>query len=108
MTTDKKDRIPNAPDLRFPEFAGTYLQTTIGNLTTKVGSGVTPKGGDSVYTTEGHPFVRSQNVGYGHMLLKDIAYINNHTHQKQLSTEIKKGDVLLNITGASIGRCCVA
>ena len=94
--------------MRFPEFTGAYLQTTIGNLTTKVGSGITPKGGDSVYTTEGHPFVRSQNVGYGNMLLKDIAYIDNQTHQKQLSTEIKKGDVLLNITGASIGRSCVA
>lgn len=80
----------------------------IGQLTTKVGSGVTPKGGENVYTTEGHPFVRSQNVGNGHMLLKDIAFIDENTHKKQIATEIQKGDVLLNITGASIGRSSVA
>ena len=42
------------------------------------------------------------------MLLTDIAYIDDETHKKQITTEIKDGDVLLNITGASIGRCCVA
>ena len=77
-------------------------------MTNKVGSGVTPKGGESVYTSEGHPFVRSQNVGNGQMFLDDIAYIDEDTHNKQIATEIKNGDVLLNITGASIGRCCVA
>ena len=77
-------------------------------MTNKVGSGVTPKGEESVYTSEGHPFVRSQNVGNGQMFLDDIAYIDEDTHSKQIATEIKHGDVLLNITGASIGRCCVA
>ena len=98
----------NVPTLRFPEFSGEYEITRIGKLTNKVGSGVTPKGGESVYTSEGHPFVRSQNVGNGQMFLDDIAYIDEDTHNKQIATEIKHGDVLLNITGASIGRCCVA
>ena len=94
--------------MRFPEFSGEYEITRIGKLTNKVGSGVTPKGGESIYTSEGHPFVRSQNVGNGQMFLDDIAYIDEDTHKKQIATEIKHGDVLLNITGASIGRCCVA
>lgn len=98
----------SAPKLRFPEFSEEYIMKKIGQLTTKVGSGVTPKGGENVYTTEGHPFVRSQNVGNGHMLLKDIAFIDENTHKKQIATEIQKGDVLLNITGASIGRSSVA
>ncbi len=42
------------------------------------------------------------------MFLDDIAFIDEYTHNKQIATEIKNGDVLLNITGASIGRCCVA
>ena len=70
----------------------------------KVGSGVTPRGGESVYKMDGHPFVRSQNVGLGHLILDDIAFIDEETHLRQKSTELKLEDVLLNITGASIGR----
>ena len=73
-------------------------------LTTKVGSGVTPRGGEAVYKTEGHPFVRSQNVGLGNLLLDDIAFIDEETHLRQKNTELQFNDVLLNITGASIGR----
>ena len=57
--------------------------------------------------TEGHPFVRSQNVGLGHLLLDDIAYIDEDTHQRQKNTELQLDDVLLNITGASIGRSAI-
>ena len=65
---------------------------------------MTPRGGESVYKSEGHPFVRSQNVGLGHLILDDIAYIDENTHQRQKNTELQLDDVLLNITGASIGR----
>ena len=94
--------------MRFPEFSGEYESIRIGHVTEKVGSGVTPKGGESVYKKVGHPFVRSQNVGNGQMFLDDIVFIDEYTHNKQIASEIKNGDVLLNITGASIGRCCVA
>ncbi len=60
-----------------------------------------------MYKTEGHPFVRSQNVGLGHLLLDDIAYIDEDTHQRQKNTELQLDDVLLNITGASIGRSAI-
>ena len=65
---------------------------------------MTPRGGEAVYKSEGHPFVRSQNVGLGHLILDDIAYIDEDTHQRQKNTELQLDDVLLNITGASIGR----
>ncbi len=90
--------------LRFPEFSGEWKKCTIGELAIKVGSGVTPRGGESVYKMDGHPFVRSQNVGLGHLILDDIAFIDEETHLRQKSTELKLEDVLLNITGASIGR----
>ena len=90
--------------MRFPEFSGEWKMCTIGELITKVGSGVTPRGGEAVYKTEGHPFVRSQNVGLGNLLLDDIAFIDEETHLRQKSTELQFNDVLLNITGASIGR----
>lgn len=94
----------NVPPLRFPEFSGEWKKCTIGELAIKVGSGVTPRGGESVYKMDGHPFVRSQNVGLGHLILDDIAFIDEETHLRQKSTELKLEDVLLNITGASIGR----
>ena len=97
----------NVPHLRFPEFTEEWENHTIGELAIKVGSGVTPKGGETVYKKEGHPFVRSQNVGLGVLLLEDIAYIDDTTHIRQKNTELQIDDVLLNITGASIGRSAV-
>ena len=93
--------------MRFPEFTEEWKKTKIGDITSKVGSGVTPKGGSAVYKTSGHLFIRSQNVGNGCFLLDDVAYIDEATHKKQINTELKEGDVLLNITGASIGRTTV-
>lgn len=80
----------------------------LGDLTAKVGSGSTPKGGNAVYTSAGHCFVRSQNVGMGYLILDDVAHINDGIHQKHKATELKEDDVLLNITGASIGRTAIA
>lgn len=77
-------------------------------LCTKIGSGVTPRGGQNVYLSQGRPFLRSQNVANGYLLLDDVVFIDEITHQKQKSTEIELDDVLLNITGASIGRSAVA
>lgn len=85
-----------------------WSPTRIGDITTKVGSGITPRGGDANYLEEGRPFVRSQNVGWGTLLLDDLVYIDDSTHQSFDATELREGDVLLNITGASIGRCAAA
>lgn len=80
----------------------------IGDFATKVGSGITPTGGSSVYKSAGRPFVRSQNVGWGELRLDDLAYIDEQTHSTFPATELLRDDVLLNITGASIGRCARA
>ncbi len=80
----------------------------LGDLTTHIGSGITPSGGERAYVTEGRPFLRSQNVGWGMLDLVDIAYITDELHASFAGSEIEEGDVLLNITGASIGRCAVA
>ena len=104
MANNNDNKVLNVPPLRFPEFSGEWKMCTIGELTTKVGSGVTPRGGEAVYKTEGHPFVRSQNFGLGNLLLDDIAFIDEETHLRQKNTELQFNDVLLNITGASIGR----
>ena len=43
---------------------------------------MTPRGGEAVYKSEGHPFVRSQNIGLGHLILDDIAYIDEEQGNK--------------------------
>lgn len=98
------------PKLRFPDFrdSNEWAERELGPMTTKVGSGITPTGGDKNYTTEGRPFVRSQNIGWGELILDDVAFIDEETHQSFDSTEIRLNDVLLNITGASIGRSAIA
>lgn len=93
---------------RLPGFKGEWQEVVLGEKTTKVGSGITPTGGARVYKPFGRPFLRSQNIGWGVLLLDDIAYIDDELHETFNSTELVAGDVLLNITGASIGRSAVA
>lgn len=81
---------------------------TLADVTTKIGSGITPTGGSTRYRDVGRPFVRSQNIGWGRLILDDIAFIDEETHEQFAGTEIMQDDVLLNITGASIGRCAIA
>lgn len=85
-----------------------WVTKRIGDITKKVGSGITPKGGSTVYKSSGRPFVRSQNVGWGRLRLDDLAFIDEKTHDRFSGSELQAGDVLLNITGASIGRASVA
>lgn len=74
-------------------------------ITYKIGSGVTPKGGSLIYLDKGIPLIRSQNVHFDGLKLEDVAYISNEIYNKMINVSIKKFDILLNITGASIGRC---
>lgn len=73
----------------------------------KVGSGVTPKGGSDAYLASGIPLIRSQNVLVGRLSLDDVVFISNDQHQKMRNSALAPKDVLLNITGASIGRCAI-
>lgn len=95
------------PKLRFPGFSGEWQVKKLGDISLKVGSGSTPRGGSAVYKTSGIPFVRSQNVANGKLNMTEIAYIDEQTHSSMFNTAIKPNDVLLNITGASLGRTCV-
>lgn len=77
----------------------------LGEVLRFVGSGITPKGGKSVYKDSGIPFIRSQNVYPNELKLDDIAFIDEATHTSMSRSIVLEHDVLLNITGASIGRC---
>ena len=77
------------------------------DLCTKLGSGATPRGGKTAYKAEGVPLVRSMNVHNGRFVWKDLACIDDEQAAKLEGVTLMKGDVLLNITGASVARSCL-
>ncbi|MBX3408119.1 MAG: restriction endonuclease subunit S [Phycisphaeraceae bacterium] len=79
----------------------------LGNVCSKIGSGATPRGGGSVYLAAGDvALIRSQNVYNGGFHHDGLAYLTE-THAEELeNVAVKAGDVLLNITGDSVARCC--
>lgn len=98
--------VKKIPELRFPEFEGEWKERKLGELTSKIGSGSTPRGGDEIYQTFGIPFIRSQNL-VDNQLVLDETCIPVEIHNKMIGSKVYAKDVLLNITGASIGRSCV-
>jgi type I restriction enzyme, S subunit len=75
-------------------------------LVSKIGSGKTPRGGAQIYADSGVLFLRSQNVHFDGLRLDDAVFIDNTIDADMVTTRVRSGDVLLNITGASLGRCC--
>lgn len=82
-----------------------WIFVRLGEITSKIGSGSTPRGGREVYVKEGVPFLRSQNIWNDGLRLDDVAHISLTEHERMSSTTVHKNDILLNITGASLGRC---
>jgi type I restriction enzyme S subunit len=89
------------------EIPSHWDSTRLGYFTTKVGSGVTPRGGSEIYLDSGIPLIRSQNVHFDGIRLENVSYIDSEIHESMSGSKVFKEDVLLNITGGSIGRCSV-
>ncbi len=77
----------------------------LGNITKKIGSGSTPRGGQKSYQTEGVALVRSLNIYDLYFKYEKLAYLNDDQAKKLSNVTLENGDVLVNITGASIARC---
>ena len=80
----------------------------LGSVCTKIGSGITPRGGSSVYKTEGVALIRSQNVLDFSFSSNGLVFISEDIAENMKSVEVVPGDVLLNITGDSVARSCLA
>ncbi len=89
------------------EIASDYIIAKIKVGVTKVGSGKTPSGGAESYAEEGILFLRSQNVYDTGLVLDNPTYITDEIDEEMKNTRVQPQDVLLNITGGSIGRCCI-
>jgi type I restriction enzyme S subunit len=76
-------------------------------ITIKIGSGATPKGGNESYKTEGISLIRSMNVHDFEFRERNLAFIDEQQAKELNNVTLQENDVLLNITGASVARCCV-
>lgn len=81
--------------------------TTLNAMTSKIGSGATPRGGSEVYLDEGISLIRSQNVYDSAFIWDGLARISDEAARQLSNVEVQREDVLINITGASILRTCV-
>ncbi|MGK0466394.1 MAG: type I restriction enzyme S subunit [Clostridium sp.] len=105
----KKQRpLPKIEEGEVPfEIPDSWKCIRLGTICKKIGAGSTPTGGKSVYKDNGVKFIRSQNVYNDGLRISNVAFIDDSINTKMKGSQVESKDVLLNITGASIGRCCV-
>jgi type I restriction enzyme S subunit len=90
-----------------PDLPTGWRWVRLGNHVHKVGSGITPTGGQAAYVPHGIPLIRSQNVHMNRFVYDGLAFITARHDAEMEGSRVESNDVLLNITGASIGRVCV-
>lgn len=91
----------------FLESQNTYITKPLADLCPKIGSGATPKGGKAAYFDKGISLIRSMNVFDYFFSYPELAHISQIQANALANVEIQQADVLFNITGVSVTRCCV-
>jgi type I restriction enzyme, S subunit len=81
--------------------------TTLRAVTTKIGSGATPRGGKEAYKSEGIHLIRSLNIYDYNFEFADLAFIDEQQAAELANVTVEENDILLNITGASVARCAL-
>jgi type I restriction enzyme S subunit len=84
-----------------------WIDNNLISITTKIGSGATPRGGDESYKPEGISLIRSLNIHDLEFKYRKLAFIDESQADELSNVKVQQNDVLLNITGASVARCCV-
>lgn len=79
----------------------------LGTICTKIGSGLTPSGGSSIYQDSGVTLIRSQNVLDLSFSYEGLAHVNEKIGNEMRNVEVLENDILLNITGDSVARVCM-
>ena len=113
----RKQQLSALDDLikaRFVEMFGDPVANTLEwktallrEVTSKIGSGATPRGGKESYQAEGITLIRSMNVHDGRFEYKDLAHITDEQAAQLNNVSVEEGDVFINITGASVARSCI-
>ena len=77
------------------------------DLTLKIGSGATPRGGQESYKDKGISLIRSQNVLDYKLSYNGLAFIDEYQARELENVKVEEKDILLNITGDSVARACM-
>jgi type I restriction enzyme S subunit len=86
-----------------------WAKYRLGDVSEKIGSGATPRGGKEAYLEFGEiSLIRSQNVLDFSFSKNGLAYISEEQAHELRNVIVEEGDVLLNITGDSVARVCQA
>ncbi|HNO74104.1 MAG TPA: restriction endonuclease subunit S [Nitrosomonas mobilis] len=86
--------------------AGEWRGISLGKACSKIGSGATPRGGKEAYLGGDTALIRSQNIYNDRFVHDGLVFIDNKQADELKNVVVEKGDVLLNITGDSVARCC--
>lgn len=97
VSTEKNNNLPEG-----------WKWVKLGEVATKIGSGSTPQGGQENYKNKGIPLIRSMNIHFDYIKYDGLAYLDEQQAKKLDNVTVFEDDILLNITGASIGRVNVA
>lgn len=102
LETIAKDEVPF-------DVSNSWNWAKLGDLCLKIGAGNTPPGGKNsdVYKTDGIKFIRSMNVYNDGLHYEGMVYISEELASKRAGSAVIAKDMLLNITGGSIGRCAI-
>ena len=84
-----------------------WVEKRLREVCSKIGSGATPRGGKASYCSKGISLIRSMNVYDCAFEYSELAHINDMQAKELANVTIEANDVLINITGASVARCCV-
>lgn len=81
----------------------------LADICSKITSGNTPAGGSKggAYVTEGNCFFREQNIYNDGIHYEGMVYITDELLATRENSTVLPQDILLNITGGSIGRCAL-
>lgn len=101
----KEKPLPPITDDEKPfEIPDTWAWCRLGEICSKVGAGATPKGGSNVYVSRGVKLLREQNVHDDGLHLDNVVFITKEANDAKPGSQVRARDILVNITGASIGR----
>lgn len=98
----KTQPIDQADDL--PEIPNNWTWVRLGSLCSKIGAGSTPAGGSKVYVKSGIKFLREQNIHNSGLVMDGVVFITDEINASMKGSQVQAKDILVNITGASIGR----
>lgn len=91
-------------DDSLPEIPSNWTWVRLGSICSKIGAGSTPAGGGKVYVKSGVKFLREQNIHNSGLVMDGLVFITEETNVSMKGSQVQAKDILVNITGASIGR----